>query len=204
MKSATTFHTSAGRLSLAALLLLIGYGCLMLFPWAWWALLVSGALAWLVAFNSSGRVAFGRPRRLWLVPLGVLLYFGVSILVGIGARTVGLKWTGNPAAAAAWWPLIAQLPLMLMGEELLGIGVLEGARAQGCPWWVSTLLSGLVFGLIHFFDYWDDSLGSTLLHVLLLQGVARLILNRIYIAGGQSIWRSWLTHLLIDLVALAI
>lgn len=197
----TKFRTSGGRLFAAAILMVIGYCSLMLFEWAWWGMLASGILAWLIAFNPSGKAAFGRPRHLWLIPLGVILYFGVSVLVGTWASAVGLKWAGNPTSSQPMGPVLLQLPFMLMGEELLGIGVLEGARAQGWSWLPSTLLSGVIFGMMHFLDYWDGSVFSTVLHVLLLQGVARLILNRIYLHGGQSIWSSWIAHVLIDLVA---
>ncbi|WP_225419637.1 CPBP family glutamic-type intramembrane protease [Lapidilactobacillus wuchangensis] len=189
---------------MAAVLMIIGYCSLMLFEWAWWGILVSGIFAWLIAFNPSGKAAFSRPEHVWLIPLGVILYFGVSMIVGAWANAVGLKWAGSPAAAQPLFPMLAQLPFMLMGEELLGIGVLEGARARGWSWLPSTLLSGLIFGMLHFLDYWDGSVASTMLHVLMLQGVARLILNRIYLHSGQSIWSSWLAHVLIDLLAFAI
>lgn len=50
--------------------------------------------------------------------------------------------------------------------------------------------------------YWDGSLFSTLLHVLLLQGVARIIFNFIYLKTGNSIWGSWVAHMLVDIIAL--
>ncbi len=70
--------------------------------------------------------------------------------------------------------------------------------------WTSTLLSAVVFGLIHIPSYWDGSLVSTLLHVLLLQGVARLIFNYVYIKTGRSIFGSWISHMIVDFVVLSI
>ncbi|MBR3320349.1 MAG: CPBP family intramembrane metalloprotease, partial [Exiguobacterium sp.] len=89
-------------------------------------------------------------------------------------------------------------------EELLGIGILEGAKSKGLSTLLSSLLSAVVFALLHVPAYWDGSLFSTLLHVLLLQGFARLLLNYVYLKTGRSIWGSWVTHLIIDLIALSV
>lgn len=56
---------------------------------------------------------------------------------------------------------------------------------------------------MHTFSYWDGSIVSTIAHVLLLQGVARLIFNYVYLKTGRSIWGSWFTHVLVDLIALS-
>ncbi|OJG34124.1 hypothetical protein RV00_GL000936 [Enterococcus devriesei] len=124
-------------------------------------------------------------------------------MVGFLALKIGLSWTSNPAAGHLG-SIILKIPFMLMGEELLGIGVLETARNKGLSLTASTFLSALIFGLIHSFVYWDGSLFSTLLHVLLLQGVARLIFNYVYLKTDRSIWGSWISHVLVDLVGLAI
>lgn len=93
---------------------------------------------------------------------------------------------------------------MMMGEELLGIGILEAARSKGMSLIKSTLLSTIIFGLLHIFVYWDGSIISTVAHVLLLQGVSRLIFNYIYLKTDLIIWGSWATYIIVDIIALSV
>lgn len=159
-------------------------------------------LAWLIAFQTDSKIAFSRPRKLWLIPVGAIVYLVTATLTGLLAKGIGFDWAANPGAGHLN-QLIFMLPFMLMGEELLGIGILEGLRSKGLSFLLSSLISALIFGLMHVFSYWDGSFFSTVAHVLLLQGVARLIFNYVYLKMGRSIWGSWLTHLLVDLIALA-
>ena len=163
---------------------------------------IGGGLAWLIAFQTDSKIAFSRPRKLWLIPVGAIVYLVTATLTGLLAKGIGFDWAANPGAGHLN-QLIFMLPFMLMGEELLGIGILEGLRSKGLSFLLSSLISALIFGLMHVFSYWDGSVFSTVAHVLLLQGVARLIFNYVYLKMGRSIWGSWLTHLLIDLIALA-
>ncbi|MBO0471180.1 CPBP family intramembrane metalloprotease [Enterococcus sp. DIV0242_7C1] len=203
MNTNETMHSSTARLTGAALLLLIGFFSLTTISWAWSGLFVGGILAWLLAFGKSSKQAFKMPHRLWLIPVGVISYFIIGLLVGLLAQAIGFNWAASPESGKLG-SIIFMIPFMLMGEELLGIGVLEGSLSSGLSLRSSTLLSALIFGLLHIPSYWDGSLFSTVMHVLLLQSVARLILNLIYLKAGKSIWASWITHLLIDLIALSI
>lgn len=196
-------RTSTSGLVLGALFLAIGFWGLITFEWAWWGLLAGGALAWLSAFNKDSLQAFSFPRKPWLILVGALFYLVISIAIGTIASYAGFDWAANPATGQLD-QLIFMLPLMLLGEELLGVGILEGARSKGLSFWTSSFLSALVFGLIHMQTYWDGSFGSTLLHVLLLQGISRLIFNYIYWKTKRSIWGSWISHLLVDVISLAL
>lgn len=186
-----------------SLFLILGFGLLSAFTWAWWALFIGAALAWLVVFKRASLAIFTKPHKLWLIPIGVVAYLALGVVVGLIARSLGFHWTINPASGHVL-QLLFKIPFMLMGEELLGIGVLEVAHNKGLSLLNSNLLSALIFALMHVLVYWDGSIVSTLLHVLLLQGVARLIFNTIYLKAGHSIWASWLTHVLVDLVALSL
>ncbi|MFD1902027.1 CPBP family intramembrane glutamic endopeptidase [Enterococcus termitis] len=203
METNETLHSTNSRLFGGALLLLLGFYGLMSFSWAWWGLFIGGALAWILAFGSSSKQAFKAPRKLWLIPAAVISYFVIGILIGLLSQALGFNWVANPASGNLG-AIIFMIPFMLMGEELLGIGVLEGGLSKGLSLTASTLVSAVVFGLLHIPAYWDGSFFSTLLHVLLLQSVARLILNLVYLKSGRSIWASWIAHLLIDLIALSI
>ncbi|UKS56373.1 MULTISPECIES: CPBP family intramembrane glutamic endopeptidase [Exiguobacterium] len=198
-----TMRTTNGGLLVGSLLLLVGFVALVQFDWAWWALFLCGLVAWAVTFKKDSLQAVTFPKKLWMIPVGALLYVVLSILIGLIASSTGLEWAANPASGHLG-QIAFMLPFMLMGEELLGIGILEGARSKGLSMWTSTLLSAVVFGLIHIPSYWDGSLVSTLLHVLLLQGVARLIFNYVYIKTGRSIFGSWISHMIVDFVVLSI
>lgn len=138
--------------------------------------------------------------------------------ITLGAILLAIGFWALIEFSWAWWSLFiagilswiiafkqdAKLPFMLMGEELLGIGILEAIRSKGFTLSISSLISALIFGLMHISAYWDGYFISTLLHVLLLQGIARLIFNYIYLKSGQSIWGSWLTHILVDFIALSL
>lgn len=194
-------NLSGRKIIIGSLLLLVGFTLLMVYSWAWWGLFVGGAIAWIIIFGATGRESFHFPKKLWVIPLGVLLYFVVGIVFGTLAKALGLHWASSPAVGHLN-ELILMLPIMLMGEELLGIGILEVARKKGLSLTTSTLISAVIFGLLHVIPYWDGSLFSTLLHVLLLQGVARIIFNFIYLKTGNSIWGSWVAHMLVDIIAL--
>lgn len=190
-------------LMLGSLFLVLGFWLLSTFTWTWWGLLVGAIFAWLIVFKRASLTAFPTPHKLWVIPLGVIAYLLLGIIVGLLSTKLGFSWRVNPVAGHLL-QVIFKIPLMLMGEELLGIGILEVARNQGASKLNSNLLSALIFGLMHVFVYWDGSIISTLLHVLLLQGVARLIFNYIYIVTGRSVWGSWLTHVLVDVIALTL
>lgn len=183
--------------------LAIGFWVLLSFSWGSFALLIGGILAWAITFKGRSKLAFGRPHKLWLAPLAVIVYFVVGFVIDTLVGLSGLHWAGNPAVGHLG-SLFVLLPFMLMGEELLGIGILEGARSKGLSITTSSLLSAIAFSLMHVPTYWDHSLVSTLLHVFLLQGVARLIFNYVYFKTGRSIWGSWITHLMVDYLALSL
>ncbi|WP_086315572.1 hypothetical protein A5821_003062 [Enterococcus sp. 7F3_DIV0205] len=203
MKTNDTLPSSTMGLFGGAVLMIIGFWALMAFSWAWWGLFVGGALAWVLAFGKESKSAFRAPRKLWVIPVAVLSYFVIGLVIGLLSKSLGFNWAANPASGHLG-AIILMLPFMLMGEELLGIGILEAAQSKGLPLIASTLLSALVFGLMHIPSYWDGSWFSTVAHVLLLQGVARLILNIAYLKMGKSIWGSWIAHVLIDLIALSV
>lgn len=192
---------SALKLISGVALLSIGFVALIRYDWAWWALFVGGLFAWIVVFEKDGVKAFRLPKRIWVIPLGVVGYFAISLSILELSKLIGMEWVANPLTGQLV-SLLLRLPIMMMGEELLGIGILEAAKAKGISLRNSTLLSALIFGLLHLAVYWDGSILSSVAHVLLLQGVSRLIFNYVYIKTRFSIWGSWATHILVDIIAL--
>lgn len=125
-------QTTNVRLILGAVLLIAGFYALASFSWAWWGLFIGGGLAWLIAFQTNSKIAFSRPRKLWLIPVGAIVYLVTATLTGLLAKGIGFDWAANPGVGHLN-QLIFMLPFMLMGEELLGIGILEGLRSKDCP-----------------------------------------------------------------------
>lgn len=202
MKEFDNLETTNNRLFYGAIFLVLGFISLTTISWAWSGLFIGGLLAWYISFGKDSFKVCKLPKKIWVIPLGVIAYFVLGIVIGLIAKLLGFHWAANPASGHLG-SIIFMIPFMLMGEELLGIGILEGARSRGASMISSTLLSALIFGLMHIFSYWDGSLISTVLHVLLLQGVARLIFNYIYLRTGRSIWGSWIAHCLVDIIALS-
>lgn len=191
------------RIILGFIILIIGFYLLISFSWAWWGLFASSILAWKVTFGPDSKIIIKKPEKIWIIPLGVICYFIISMLMGLIAMAFGFKWVGSPATGHLF-SLAVKIPFMLMGEELLGIGVLEACKSKGLSIRISSLISALIFGLLHLSVYWDGSLFSSVLHVLLLQGIARLIFNHVYERMGRSIWGSWITHCIVDFLALGL
>lgn len=182
--------------------MLIGFVLLISYPWAWWALFLGSSISWLLIFGKEGLKVFGSPANKWTIFVGVIGYFIISLIISAIAKFIGLSWADNPVSNNLG-AFIFKLPIMMMGEELFGIGILESLRIRGASLINSTLFSAIIFGLAHVFVYWDGSIFSTLTHVLMLQGVSRLIFNYIYIKTN-SIWGSWASHILVDVIALSV
>ncbi len=202
MNTLENISISKRNIVIGGFFLVTGFCLLSVFTWAWWGLFLGGIISWLLVFRGDSLSAFSLPKKIWAIPLGVIIYFLLGTVIGLLSKQLGFSWSANPASGHLA-SLFLKIPFMLMGEELLGIGILETAKNKGVSLFYSTLLSALIFGLMHVFVYWDGSVFSTLLHVLLLQGVARLIFNYIYLITGKSVWGSWATHVLVDIIALS-
>ena len=186
-----------------ALILGIGFIALSAFSWAWWSLFITGMLAWFITFQKEGWQGFKLSKKVWISLLAVFITFCVSMITALISKSLGFNWAANPFHGTIF-ALAFKVPLMLMGEELLSIWILESAQSKGLSFIKSTLLSSAIFGLLHIFVYWDGGFVSSLIHVLLLQSVARLIFNYVYIKTGRSLWGSWLTHYLFDTIGFLI
>lgn len=109
---------------------------------------------------------------------------------------------GNPVNDQPSLILLVTLPIMLMGEELFSIYFLSIFSSKiSLP--LASISSAVIFGLIHFSTYYDGSIVKTLVHILFIQGIARILFNQAAIKSN-SIWVSWTIHLLFDLTSIAV
>ena len=163
---------------------------------------VGGLLGyWLIFGTDAFEGLFKRPHRGWLKWSVLMLVGNLVWSLGAGAifQLLGLNLHANPVVDT-FGAMLPFIHFMLMGEELLSLALLNGAR-KFIPTIYASLFSAVVFGLIHFSTYWNGQIGTTLLHILVIQGVARIFLNIAYLKAN-SIWGSWSTHLAFDLFTL--
>lgn len=167
----------------------------------------------LLIFSIVGvAVIFGNQALIWFSkPQGRYIKIAIACLIintvwsMLGGTIVALIFgnSGNQANAVFGdYIMIFFVPFMIMGEELFSIGILETLRTKwGLSTIISTLVTSVIFGLIHFNTYNGGNVLRTIIQILLVQGVARLIFNYAYLKTS-SIWTSYAVHLVFDLVFL--
>jgi membrane protease YdiL (CAAX protease family) len=85
----------------------------------------------------------------------------------------------------------------LIGEELFSIYFYDLFKLKASPL-VANILVSIIFGLIHYWTYFNGSILLTILQVIALQGSARFWFNRSY-EQSNSILTSFAVHYLFDL-----
>ncbi|WP_086348877.1 type II CAAX prenyl endopeptidase Rce1 family protein [Candidatus Enterococcus clewellii] len=144
---------------------------------------------------------FKRPKHLFLWAIGMYIVDTIwGLVIGITLKSVGVIMKGNEVGNNLGWLFYLLIPFMLMAEEMMSLTLLEDF-AKKVPLWAASVISAVIFGLMHFWTYNSGHFGFTLIHILTIQGVGRIFLNIAYLKGGRSIWTSWLDHMLIDLMA---
>lgn len=167
-------------------------------------LLVFSIAGVLIIFGKHVLTWFAKPQGKFLkVALACLVINAIWSMLGGALVNVIFGDAGSHANPAFGdFSLIFFIPFMLMGEELFSIGILETLRTKwGISTLVSTLITGAIFGLIHFNSYYGGDILRTIVQILMVQGVARLILNYAYLKT-RSIWTSYAVHLIFDLIIL--
>lgn len=194
--------TVLGTIILAAGLLGLLYGPSLL---SIFSLTVTGLIGIGVVYGKKElRNIFSKP----IAPVkNILKYFFINLVVSFSVSIILqyiLKWdlTSNPVNEAFSPLLFLILPVMLLGEELFSIYFLSIFSSKfSLP--VSSILSAIIFGLIHYSTYNNGNIFHTLVHILLIQGVARLVFNQAAIKSN-SILTSWGVHVLFDFSAILI
>lgn len=166
------------------------------------SLAISGfAALWVVYGKDTTLGIFSKPKS---PAKYILKYFLLNILVSFTVSIIlqyVLKWnlSGNPVSEGFQLLLLFVIPIMLLGEELFSIYFLSIFSSKfSLP--VASLLSAIIFGLIHYSTYNNGNILHTLIHILLIQGVARLLFNQAAIKSN-SIFTSWGVHILFDFFA---
>lgn len=163
------------------------------------SLAVTGTLAFMIGLGKeSFHQLFVKPTEFWRNAgkyLALTLVYDIAAGVGVQLLIHGTK--ANPESNNPWIFLI--LPIALLGEELFSIYILEVADKYMSTN-VASLISCVIFGLIHTATYYHDSLLITVIQVLILQGGARWFFNQSYLKSGRSIWTSYAVHVALDCI----
>ncbi|WP_086348896.1 CPBP family intramembrane glutamic endopeptidase [Candidatus Enterococcus clewellii] len=167
------------------------------------SLAIAGSLAFIIGLDKTSFVRlFQKPTHFWK---NFGKYLALAVAYGVvagGAVQLLIHGTkANPQSDNPWIFLI--LPIALIGEELFSIYILELADKYTSTT-VASLISCVIFGLIHTATYYHDSLLITVIQVLILQGGARWFFNQSYLKSERSIWTSYAVHVALDCLMFAI
>lgn len=173
-------------------------------------LAVSGFLAYLLVFGlDASKNLFRRPKnfkRYGVVFIGYMfLYtYSSSLVVTLVSRVMKITLTPNAASDSPWWWFFLIMPIALLGEEIFSITIFDIFRKKlHFNPLLASLISAIIFGLIHYTTYLGSNALFTIIQVILLQGGGRIILNRSYQKSG-SIKTSWFVHYFYDLISFGI
>ncbi|HFD3605993.1 TPA: CPBP family intramembrane glutamic endopeptidase [Enterococcus faecium] len=198
---------NAGKLILGTLVVILGILGLLYGPSviSILALTVTGLIAFRYVYGKGNiKYLFSKP----IAPIkNIFIYLLLNIVVSFIVSYVLenlLHWnlSGNSVTEAFQPLLLIVLPIMILGEELFSIYFLSIFSSKfSIP--IASVFSAILFGLIHYSTYDNGNVFHTLVHILLIQGVARLIFNQAAIKSNSLI-TSWSTHVIFDFVAILI
>lgn len=171
---------------------------------------ITGFSAYFIVFGKEGiKSLFSRPTRFKKYGLLFLLYaqiYGLAsgLIITTLSQVMDVKLTANAAQNNPWWFFVLILPIALIGEEIFSITILDILRKKlGFSNILASIITAIIFGLIHYTTYVGSNPLFTVFQILFLQGGARLLLNHVYIKS-KSIKTSWFVHYFYDLISFMI
>lgn len=162
-------------------------------------LLLAVALGWLLSVDPLGRLGISWGGALLglaatgplLVMLGLLLRSRNPVLIEFRRTVEGVA--GPLFSGASWWQVVALAGIAGLAEEALFRGLLQEGLTSWLGWVPALLISGAVFGILH----WLTGLYA------LLAGLVGLYLGALYLITGDLLVPV-LAHAAYDVVALGI
>lgn len=167
-----------------------------------YSLAITGILAFCITFGChSLKDIFHKPVK----PIkNFFLYYGISALASLVTAFImiyvlKIKLAGNPLTDDVPW---LYLPFMLLGEELFSFYIFLVAASllknQKHQLLIASIICSLIFASVHIPTYWAGSMVGAILHVILLQGVSRLIFNFAGIKSNSMIV-PYFIHVIFDI-----
>ncbi|MBC6315747.1 CPBP family intramembrane glutamic endopeptidase [Listeria grandensis] len=132
----------------------------------------------------------------WLI-IGIPFLLIVGTLASsIWSLIAGGTTENSVNSVLSWEYVIKNVPFMLLGEELLSIGVLYAAwKKLGWQFWQASLLCAILFAVWHLSSY-DYNLLQCLVTII----PSRLVLNYLF-KKSNSIWVTWIVHITFDVIS---
>ncbi len=180
-----------------------------------YSLMISGFIAFIVAFGASGiKDLFSKPSD----PNGNIKnffkYIALTVVLGFAASiflqyVLKFHLAANPESGNIM-SILLNIPFMLLGEELISFYILlvlanliyRKTTNQKQAEIIGIIFSCIIFGLLHFSTYYNGNPMTTLAHILLIQGSARIAFN---LSGLKSntIIMPLIIHIIYDLIFLS-
>ncbi|MGM0168932.1 hypothetical protein IGI39_004687 [Enterococcus sp. AZ135] len=151
-------------------------------------------------FSKQGlKKLFSAPKKgTWKwIPIIFAVNMVLSALIDLFLKSIGIHTAPNSVTNTMTPLLLILIPFALLAEEMISISIFEIVN-QKANIIISSLVTAIAFGLFHFSTYTNGNVVETLAHVLLIQGVSRLLFNYVYIKCGRSLIASWICHMLVD------
>ncbi|OSB09195.1 hypothetical protein B2H97_12700 [Paraclostridium bifermentans] len=160
-----------------------------------------------IAFGKSGLSdVFSKPIK----PIkNIVVWYVISLIVsfisGILLTVVfKLNLHSNPGSEHIVQTLIS-LPFVLLFEEVISIFVLlvvsnftyKKTDKLKLAYTIGIILSSIFFGLLHYSTYFNGNVMHTLIHILFVQGLARIFFN-LAALKSNSIIVPWIVHVVFD------
>lgn len=160
-----------------------------------------------VTFGKQGILdIFSKPIKpfkniaIWYIISLVSSLISASIL----KLVLNLQLHDNPGATHLVQTLIS-LPFVLLFEEIISIFILlvianfifKKSKNLLLSQTTGVIISSICFGLLHYSTYFNGSVVNTLIHILLIQGIARIFFN-LAALKSNSIVVPWIVHVIFD------
>lgn len=138
--------------------------------------------------------------------IGYVLSFVVATAAAlILTKVLHLVLASNPGHRDVIQTL-SKLPLQLFFEEGISLFILivcanlifKASKSLKSSFLIANIISAIIFGLLHYWTYQEATVLNTLLHVIAIQGTARLVFNWAAIRSN-GITIPYLIHLVYDL-----
>lgn len=160
-----------------------------------------------IAFGKSGLSdVFSKPIKPFKnIAVWYVVSLIASLISGILLTVVfKLNLHGNPGSEHIAQTLIS-LPFVLLFEEVISIFVLlvvsnftykktDNLQLSNT---IGIVLSSIFFGLLHYSTYFSGNVMHTLIHILFVQGLARIFFN-LAALKSNSIIVPWIVHVVFD------
>ncbi|WP_242586732.1 CPBP family intramembrane glutamic endopeptidase [Candidatus Enterococcus ikei] len=124
---------------------------------------------------------------------GIPLVLAVGVVSGVIFNTfIGQTTTNSISEVLTKQMIFTQIPIMLLGEELLSTNLILALEAKGVSFKWASLICGVLFALWHIPAY-----GFHIAQLLITLMPVRLALNYVW-KKSSSVWVSWICHFLYD------